>query len=469
MKKIRNIYLIIVLLILLLPIIFFNTEDNSISKIDNRKLTENPFETSFFKTDFNKDFFNNLKNYIKDRIGLRENMIKYYTVLNDKIFGKMVHPSYSYGEDGYVFGAGITTSEEYNEFHETFVETIYKLQNYTESRNVPFLFVFNPAKPAIYPEKIQSGVNYNRDWVDKLLSELQKKDINFLDNTPHLINAKNNGKLIFNEKFDANHWNYIGAYWGVNSILESMNKVNNNIKPNDLNDFNLEYETKTSLPVSNFRINEDVPIMTLKSNVKDITERYSDEIMLDEQYRYFEYITNPNRLEENSPRILVFKGSYMNNFGRIFLQNSFGEYIAIHDYQNVLNLPYYFNIFNPDYVVFEVAEYTLTNKYFDFEKMKNLNFNENFEIIVSKKTDSIENDLNKDELIIEQGNTLTTIIWDKEINENTWLFLDKEYDMIQNESGYYSLSIPNDIYNRYKDELYIATYNENNNTINYFK
>ena len=104
MKKIRNIYLIIVLLILLLPIIFFNTEDNSISKIDNRKLTENPFETSFLKTDFNKDFFNNLKNYIKDRIGLRENMIKYYTVLNDKIFGKMVHPSYSYGEDGYVFG-----------------------------------------------------------------------------------------------------------------------------------------------------------------------------------------------------------------------------------------------------------------------------------------------------------------------------------------------------------------------------
>ena len=248
-----------------------------------------------------------------------------------------------------------------------------------------------------------------------------------------------------------------------------MNKVNNNIKPNDLNDFNLEYETETSLPVSNFRINEDVPVMTLKSNVKDITERYSDEIMLDEQYRYFEYITNPNKLEENSPRVLVFQGSYMNNFGRIFLQNSFGEYIAIHDYQNVLNLPYYFNIFNPDYVVFEVAEYTLTDNYFSFEKMNNLNLNEKFEIIVSKETDSTENDLNKDELIIEQGNTLTTIIWDKEINDNTWLFLDKEYDMIQNESGYYFLSIPNDIYNRYKDELYIATYNENNNTINYFK
>lgn len=155
MKKIRNIYLFIVLLILLLPIIFFNTETNSISKIDNRKLTENPFELNNLKINFNQKVFPNFENYIKDRIGFRDNVIKYYTVFNDKIFGEMVHPSYSYGKDGYVFGAGITTNEEYNEFHEAFVDTIYKLQDYSESRNVPFLFVFNPAKPSIYPEKFK--------------------------------------------------------------------------------------------------------------------------------------------------------------------------------------------------------------------------------------------------------------------------------------------------------------------------
>lgn len=469
MKKIRNIYLFIVLLILLLPIIFFNTETDSISKIDNRKLTENPFELSELSTSLNQKVFPNLENYVKDRIGFRDNMIEYYTLFNDNFFRKMVHPSYSYGKDGYVFGAGITTNEEYNEFHEAFVDTIYKLQDYSESRNVPFLFVFNPAKPSIYPEKIQTGINYNRGWVEKFMLDLQEKNINFVDNTVTLMNAKNNDETVFNKKYDANHWNYIGAYWGVNEILQNMNKVNNNIIPNTLDDFNLEYETKTSLPVSNFKIKEDVPLMTLKSNILDITEEYSDEIMIDEQYRYFKYTINPEKLEQNSPRVLVFQGSYMNNFGKLFLQNSFGEYIAVHDYQNILNLPYYFNIFNPDYVVFEVAEYTLTDNYFNFEKMKNLNFNKKFELVHSRTMNSTENELSMSDIYIEQGKSLTTIVWNNKMGDIAWLFLDKEYDLIKNEDKNYFLSIPNDIYNNYKENLYITSYNKDENSINYFR
>ena len=46
----------------------------------------------------------------------------------------------------------------------------------------------------------------------------------------------------------------------------------------------------------------------------------------------------------------------------------------MHDYQNVLNFPYYVNMFQPDCVIFEVAEYTFSNEYFDYEKMKNLDF-----------------------------------------------------------------------------------------------
>ena len=45
------------------------------------------------------------------------------------------------------------------------------------------------------------------------------------------------------------------------------------------------------------------------------------------------------------------------------------EYIGVHDYQNVLNLDYYFNIFQPS-IVFEVAEYTFSDSYFlDSRKM----------------------------------------------------------------------------------------------------
>ena len=66
--------------------------------------------------------------------------------------------------------------------------------------------------------------------------------------------------------------------------------------------------------------------------------------------------------------------SYMNEYGTEYLKNGFGEYIYVHDYQNVLNFPYYVNMFQPDCVIFEVAEYTFSNEYFDYEKMKNLDF-----------------------------------------------------------------------------------------------
>ena len=57
-----------------------------------------------------------------------------------------------------------------------------------------------------------------------------------------------------------------------------------------------------------------------------------------------------------------------------FLLNSFDEYIQIHDYQNIINFKYYFDIFKPDIVVFETAEYTLnSNQYYDYEGMKNFN------------------------------------------------------------------------------------------------
>ena len=74
------------------------------------------------------------------------------------------------------------------------------------------------------------------------------------------------------------------------------------------------------------------------------------------------------------PGVLVFQGSYMNGLGYKYLQNAFGKDSLIQDYHNVLNFPYYYNIFKPEYVIFEVAEYTFSDNYFDSEKMKTLSF-----------------------------------------------------------------------------------------------
>lgn len=60
----------------------------------------------------------------------------------------------------------------------------------------------------------------------------------------------------------------------------------------------------------------------------------------------------------------------MNGYEYKYLMNGFSEYIYVHDYQNIINFPYYYNIFKPKCVVFEVAEYTLENGYFGRERMR---------------------------------------------------------------------------------------------------
>lgn len=53
-----------------------------------------------------------------------------------------------------------------------------------------------------------------------------------------------------------------------------------------------------------------------------------------------------------------------NRYGAKFFENSFGEYIAVHNYENVINMEYYFEMFQPDCVIFEVAEYAVSNAFF---------------------------------------------------------------------------------------------------------
>lgn len=190
MKIIKIITIIIFLAVVLLPVATFNFKPNASSMIDNRILTENPFSSESLES--GGDLTQKIENYVNDRIGFRDEMILSYTVLNDRLFGKMVHPSYTYGKDGYVFGGGLTTVEEpYSEFHQAFADMVKQIQDYCTDRNIPFLFVFNPAKPAILSEYIADGINYDRSWVDQFFNALEERGVRYLDNTKTLLEKKN--------------------------------------------------------------------------------------------------------------------------------------------------------------------------------------------------------------------------------------------------------------------------------------
>lgn len=459
MKVLRSITILCFSLIIWMPVLTFNFKEGAVSEIDNRELAANPFSEEARE---NGDFTENTENYVNDRIGLRDDMILAYTVLNDRVFGKMVHPSYIYGKDGYVFGAGVSIYPCYSEFHEKFADMVLKLQTYCEERDVPFLFVFDPAKPAVLTQYLPEGQNYDREWVDLFLDSLKERGVRYLDNTETLREETAKGEVVFNKKFDANHWNDLGALYGTNEILRTLQEDIPEVHVNQAEDITVDEVLKDTLLVSEFPIDEMVPSISVDMQCEDRSEEYRDELSLNENFNEFGYFYNSDRAEEGAPRALVFQGSYMNEYGYQYLMNGFSEYIYVHDYQNVIDLPYYFNIFKPECVVFEVAEYTITNEYFDYERMEAMNLNSTFESALDRGEELQIEEADAAALTVEKGTKLTKIMWEAESAISYgWLELDEDivYDLTPDdelENGYCT-TILTEEYERCKDTMKIVS------------
>lgn len=374
MKKLRICMSICFFLLLLLPIITLNRKENVVSEIDNRTLANNPFSPAYEPENGEFDLTEGIESYLEDRIGFRDDMIYGYTVLNDSLFHEMVHPTYMYGRDRYIFSkVGMNISFE--SYHLVFVDMVKQIQDYCTERNIPFLFVFEPEKAALLTDKLGAGINYNDDWVAQFEQALDERGVHYIDNFDVLQAKLDTGETVFNKQYNAGHWNDLGAFYGVNHMLETMKKDYPGVHVNEKNEFDIQQKLNTTLPVSKFPIHEYEPIFYNHAQLVDKTEAYDAEVRRDENYGYFEYVANEERLKEGSPRTLVFQGSYMNAMGYKFMENSLGEYIAVHDYQNVIDFDYYYNIFKPDYVVFEAAQYVISNTYFDYAKMTEMDLN----------------------------------------------------------------------------------------------
>lgn len=258
------------------------------------------------------------------------------------------------------------------EYQDTFSNFILKIQDYCNSRDINFLYAVEPSKTTVYSEYLPIGVNYQNFNLNYLLDSLTKNNINYVYTGDNLINAKNNYQ-VFDKKYDANHWNETGAIIGISTILNKLNEIDSSIDKFDINNYDIGVSTHTTLPVSYFPINEETITYELKdsSNIKNI-DTFIDKIKISEHYSNFAHYINTDNTE--APKILVFAGSYFNNNHK-FLTDSFSEFILVHNYQNILDIDYYINLFNPDIVLFESIEYTHNSTYFDATSMKEISYN----------------------------------------------------------------------------------------------
>jgi hypothetical protein len=424
---------------LLIPLFAFNFEKEVISEIDNKILSYNPFDEDFVSETGN--LATDVEDYVSDRIGFRDNMITAYTVINDKLFGEMAHPLYMYGKSGYVFNQ-LYANIEYTEFHSEFAKMIKKIQDYCEARDVPFVFVFEPSKASVMTDKLASGINYNRDWVNEFFAELDSLGVHYIDNTEILTEKYLEGEVVFNQKYNAGHWNDLGAFYGVNNIISYLQQYFPSLEENDLSDYMETQKLRTTLPTSKFPIYEFEDVYEPLKEYLKMRDEYYEELEIDESHNGFNYIINPEAEAVGSPKTLVFQGSYMNGMGHKFLQNAFGEYIAVHNYINVTNFDYYFNIFKPECVVFEVTEYTLNSSYFPIDSMKSMELNPNIEDLDASSYREIST--KKLDIEIKDGKVLSVVTIDNIPSSTKYAYLkisNKYYDLRKLETGEYQVTV----------------------------
>ncbi len=397
MGKIRNLFLIVMAILVSLPILCFNWEKDSISPIDNRKLTEFSLESG--------DKTSMIESFVKDRIGFRSGSIDLYTELNDTLFGEMVHPTYMYGTNGYVFfkiGAALADKE----FIDTFCSYLQKVQQYCTDRDVPFLYCINPSKTTVYNRYLPAGYTYRNDFLENLYESLERYGIHYISNV-ELLTDKSMTEQVYNVKYDAGHWNDLGCFYGTNHILGEISKNFPAVKPHTKEDFEIFQKEETTLPVSHFQIQEQVPFYVNKGeeHVTNCAEAFSS-IRLDKNYHAFGVFENRNPGFENLPKVLFFHGSYYNSRVQ-FYNTSFQESYQVHNYQNFIDFDYYFNLFKPDCVILETAEYATTRSYFDPERLREKQLNPPYETV--KPVVHAERNMEELEYTIDTKDAITTV------------------------------------------------------------
>ena len=368
MNYIKKLFISILSIIILIPIILFNFKENSVSEIDNRYLTNFPlgYDTG--------DLTSSVESYINDRIGLRDVAISNYTEMNDTLFQIMEHPLYTYGKDGWVFSK-ISPETDNSSWLNIYVQFIAVVQDYCQEKNIPFIYVLEPKKNTIYQQYLPEGYNYKNDNLKYLIHLLDKYHINYISNVD-ILAEKSKTELVYNKQYDANHWNDVGAFYGVNNIVSKIQQYYPEVELLSKNMFDITSTTVTSLLVSKYPINEEIPVYTLKERYEengiDVSEKYSSNLEMDSNYNTFYYYKN-KAYENNQyiPKALFFQGSYMNGHVK-YLWPLFEEYIGISEYQNILNYKYYIEKFDPEIVIFECAEYVMNDTYFDSSKMKEI-------------------------------------------------------------------------------------------------
>lgn len=201
-------------------------DQEAVLNIENRVMASKPMFSLFTYP----EYFANYEKYFNDNYKFRTPLISINSKLDYFVFNRSTNEDVILGEDGWLFFKDtladyekerLYTQEELDEILTNLLET----QKYMDQKGVEFIVYVAPNKNTIYGEYMPQGVNVANEIsrTEQAVDYVRKNsDITIIYPKEELVQAKEqypNLQLYF--KLDS-HWNYIGGYFGVKPIMETL-------------------------------------------------------------------------------------------------------------------------------------------------------------------------------------------------------------------------------------------------------
>ncbi len=240
-SRIEIVFLTVFFIMLFIPMSHINRD--YISQKENRTLTQwKPFieDSGNLNYTFGKDF----ENWFNDRFYLKSILYE-LNALTSLCDSHWETPRVLKGEEDWLFYKGDNSIRNYQNLDPFTKEELEKItryllsvDNYCKKRNKQFYFVIAPDKNKIYGEHYPNYILKQTPNTDSRANQLtnyisDNTNIKVLYLYDTLKEHKKENQLYY--KTDT-HWNHLGAYYGYNEIINTINKdFNNNLPKAEIN------------------------------------------------------------------------------------------------------------------------------------------------------------------------------------------------------------------------------------------
>lgn len=224
-KIIKNVFIVFVMFILLIPVIFINGKENIVSETENRYLSNWP--TANLGTE---EWKNQFESWLEDRIAFRDKFLNIRSWILYKGFNVVSSDKVISGKEGWLFYTlenNIEISRGEFPLNEEILKEIAEVQqgisDYYKSLGKTYAIVLTPSKVSIYPEKLYGNYSITRTPSEIVYDYLtEHTDVIVINPKDYLISAKDEGQTHW--KTDT-HWTSFGSYQGYKAIIDTLNSV----------------------------------------------------------------------------------------------------------------------------------------------------------------------------------------------------------------------------------------------------